>query len=175
MDTERIFDQSYERVLMHDVDGRSFFEAFYDAFVAASDEVAEKFRTTDMDRQQAMLKKSFYHLLSFYASNNADYYLDRVAISHNRHHLDIRPGLYDLWLDTLIATVRRFDPECSDEIELTWRLVMTPGIVYMKFHYDRDSIVGSPQEPPVGAGPPGDQGWHRAGLIRTGAALLRID
>ncbi|GGO82029.1 globin [Marinobacterium nitratireducens] len=143
MDTERLFDRSYERVLSHEVDGRAFFEGFYDAFLAASDEVAEKFHDTDMDRQQAMLMKSFYHLLSFYASNNADYYLDRVAISHNRHHINIRPALYDLWLDTLILTVRRFDPECCDETELAWRLVMTPGIVYMKFHYNRDSIVGS--------------------------------
>ncbi|MFC6671801.1 globin [Marinobacterium aestuariivivens] len=105
--------------------------------------MAEKFRDTDMDRQQAMLMKSFYHLLSFYASSNADYYLDRVAISHNRDHIDIRPALYDLWLDTLIATVQRFDPDFDAAVELAWRLVMTPGIVYMKFHYDRKTIVGS--------------------------------
>lgn len=143
MNTERIFDQSYERVLAGQVDGRAFFEAFYDAFIGSSSEVAQKFKHTDMTRQQAMLKKSFYHLLSFYACNNADYYLDKVAISHNRYHLDIRPGLYDHWLDVLLATVRRFDPEHDDSVELAWRLVMTPGIVYMKFHYNRTTIVGS--------------------------------
>lgn len=142
MNTEQLFDQSLARVLACQRDGRAFFEAFYDAFVAASPEVAQKFRNTDMARQQTMLSKSFYHLLSFYASSNADYYLDRVAISHNRSHYDIQPYLYDLWLETLIATLWRFDSRCDAATELAWRLVMAPGIVYMKFHYERTGIVG---------------------------------
>ncbi len=137
MDIERLFDASYVRVLSREVDGKEFFAAFYERFVAASPEVAEKFRHTDMARQQAMLKKAFYHLLAFYASSHADYYLQEVAISHDRAHLDIRPGLYDLWLETLIDTVRTFDEQFDDEVELAWRLVMTPGIVFMTFHYDR--------------------------------------
>ncbi len=143
MNTEQLFDHSLERVLARQRDGRAFFEAFYEAFVAASPEVAEKFRHTDMAHQQAMLRKSFYHLLSFYASSNADYYLDRVAISHSRHYYDIRPPLYDLWLETLIATLWRFDVHCDAATELAWRLVMAPGIVYMKFHYNRESVAGS--------------------------------
>lgn len=137
MDVERLFDASYVRVLSREVEGQAFFAAFYERFVAASPEVAEKFRHTDMARQQAMLKKAFYHLLAFYASSHADYYLQEVAISHSRAHLDIHPGLYDLWLETLIDTVRTFDEQCDDEVELAWRLVMTPGIVFMTFHYDR--------------------------------------
>lgn len=147
MDIETVFDASYARVLERQVDGKGFFEAFYERFVAASPEVAEKFRHTDMPRQQAMLKKSFYHLLTFYASSHADYYLDKVAISHNRRHLDIHPPLYDLWLETIVATLRDFDPAFDDTVELAWRLVMTPGIVYMKFHYERDTLVGEGEGP----------------------------
>lgn len=143
MNTEQLFDHSLERVLARQRDGKAFFEAFYDAFIAASPEVAEKFRNTDMERQRTMLRKSFYHLLSFYASNDADYYLHRVAISHNHRHYNIRPHLYDLWLETLIATLWRFDVRCDEATELAWRLIMAPGIVYMKFHYERDAIVGS--------------------------------
>jgi hemoglobin-like flavoprotein len=142
MNTEQLFDHSLERVLARQRDDKTFFEAFYDAFVAASPEVAQKFQHTDMERQRSMLQKSFYHLLSFYASSNADYYLDRVAISHNRSHYDIQPQLYDLWLETLIATLWRFDSHCDAATELAWRLVMAPGIVYMKFHYDQAGIVG---------------------------------
>ncbi|EPC00853.1 hypothetical protein L861_13770 [Litchfieldella anticariensis FP35 = DSM 16096] len=137
MDVEQLFDTSFERVLNREIDGQAFFAAFYDAFTASSPKVAHKFRHTDMPRQQAMLKKSFYHLLAFYGSSNADYYLDQVAVSHSRGHLDIRPALYDLWLETLIDTARRYDDHFDDQIELAWRLVMAPGIVYMKFHYDR--------------------------------------
>lgn len=144
MDVDGHFDASYERVLVSRVAGRGFFETFYDRFLSASDEVAEIFRDTDMAHQQAMLKASFYHLVSFYAANDADYYLRRVAIRHNRHHLGIRPGLYALWLETLIATLRDHDAQCDAETELAWRLVMAPGIVYMIFHYDRETAVGQP-------------------------------
>ncbi len=137
MDIERLFDASYVRVLSRELEGQGFFAAFYERFLAASPEVAAKFRHTDMARQQAMLKKAFYHLLAFYASSHADYYLQEVAISHSRAHLDIPPALYDLWLESLIDTVRAFDAQFDDEVELAWRLVMTPGIVYMTFHYDR--------------------------------------
>lgn len=142
MDIERLFDESYVRVLNREVGGRAFFAAFYDRFLAASPEVAEKFRHTDMARQQAMLKKSFYHLLAFYASSHADYYLQQVAIRHDRAHRDIAPALYDLWLESLIDTVRAFDEAFDDDIELAWRLVMTPGIVFMTFHYDRGDRTG---------------------------------
>ncbi|MBS9403440.1 globin [Halomonas sp. TRM85114] len=137
MDVEQLFENSYRRVLEREVDGQAFFAAFYDGFIAASPEVAMKFRHTDMQRQRSMLKKAFYHLLAFYGSSHADYYLHQVALSHGRTHLDIPPRLYDLWLETLIDTVRRFDDRLTDEVELAWRLVMAPGIVYMKFHYDR--------------------------------------
>ncbi|MGJ7462246.1 globin [Halomonas sp. MA07-2] len=137
MDIENLFDASYLRVLSREVEGRAFFAAFYERFLAASPEVAVKFRHTDMARQRAMLKKSFYHLLAFYASSHADYYLQEVAVSHSRAQLDIAPALYDLWLETLIDTVRAYDDQFDDEVELAWRLVMTPGIVFMTFHYDR--------------------------------------
>ncbi|XKE45366.1 globin [Halomonas organivorans] len=149
MDIIKIFDASFARALAREIQGHGFFDAFYARFLAASPEVAEKFRHTDMHRQQAMLKKAFYHLVSLYASSHADHYLDQVAIRHGRHHLDIRPGLYDLWLETLVATLRDYDPECSDEVELAWRLVMAPGIVYMKFHYDRDDVVDHGEAPPA--------------------------
>ncbi|WP_163557770.1 globin [Halomonas sp. NO4] len=142
MDIEGLFDASYVRVLSREVEGQSFFEAFYERFLVASPEVAAKFRDTDMARQRAMLKKAFYHLLAFYASSHADYYLQEVAISHSRAHLDIPPALYDLWLETLIDTARDFDEQFNDDVELAWRLVMTPGIVYMTFHYDRDGPSG---------------------------------
>ncbi|WP_458525395.1 globin [Onishia taeanensis] len=144
MDVDGVFDASYQRVLESRVAGRDFFETFYDRFLSASDEVAETFRDTDMARQQAMLKASFYHLVSFYGASDADYYLRRVAISHNRYHRGIRPGLYALWLETLIATLREHDADCDAETELAWRLVMAPGIVYMVFHYDRETPVGQP-------------------------------
>lgn len=137
MNFEEIFDESYKRILNTQRDGKGFFEAFYDRFLSGNEEIAERFANTDMDVQQSMLKKSFYSLFAFYASSQSDDYISTIAERHNRQNLDIRPEFYDVWLECLITTVKQFDDESSDDVELAWRLVMTPGITYMKFKYDK--------------------------------------
>ena len=137
MKFEKIFDESYERVLAMNKNGRTFFDSFYDNFVGSSQLVAEQFRHTDMEGQKAALKKAFYSLLAFYATNHADDYLEKTAERHSKRGLDIKPELYDLWLENLIKTAKEFDPMFDDDVELSWRLVLCAGITYMKFKYDR--------------------------------------
>lgn len=136
MSYEELFDESYERVVLEIRGGQEFFEAFYHRFLAASPRVRDEFRNTDMARQRTMLKKSFYNLVAFYASGSVDSVLERIALNHSRKGLDIAPALYDLWLDCLAATVKDYDPLFGDDVELAWRLVLNPGITYMKFKYD---------------------------------------
>lgn len=138
MNFEAKFDESYQRILATQRDGKDFFEAFYDHFLNSDEEIAGRFANTDMSKQQSMLKKSFYSLFAFYASGQADGYIGTIAERHNRNNLDIHPEFYDIWLDCLITTVRQFDEAFCDDIELAWRLVLTPGITYMKFKYDKD-------------------------------------
>lgn len=137
MQYEDIYDQSYNRVLHENIEGRDFFEAFYDRFVLFSEEARSKFIGVDMARQRKMLRRSFYGLLIFYASGQTDEYLKKIAIKHNQHHLNIPPHLYDIWLECLILTVGEYDRQYSDDVALSWRLVLAPGITYMKFKYDR--------------------------------------
>lgn len=132
MQFEVIYDHSYERVLRRSIEGRDFFAAFYNNFLNASEEVRRRFENTDMQTQRRMLKKSFYNLLIFYGSNQADNYLRKIAIAHDKDHLDIKPALYDLWLETLIQTIEAYDEDFNSNVELAWRLIMTPGITYMK-------------------------------------------
>ncbi len=136
MSYDEIFDASYERVLVHRHNGKDFFECFYDYFLESSPRIREKFKETAMENQHKMLKKSFYSLLVFYGSNQADDYLIKIAQKHDSAHFDIHPDLYDIWLDTLMTTLRNFDPKFENDVELAWRLVLSPGITYMKFKYD---------------------------------------
>lgn len=135
MSFDDMFDASYKRVLQARPEGSEFFEAFYRRFLDSSALIREQFRDTDMERQRKMLKKSFYSLVSFYASSAADDVLRNIAHAHSARELDIKPPLYDLWLDSLIDTVRVCDPDFNDDVELAWRLVMSPGITYMKFKH----------------------------------------
>lgn len=136
MSFDLIFDKSYERVMNEKED---FFDLFYDLFLNSSPQIPPFFKSTDMNKQKTIMRQSFYKLFTFYASHNADETLEKIAIRHDKRHLDIHPKLYDLWLECMIKTVEAKDPMFSDEIELAWRLVLSPGIVYMKFMYEKNS------------------------------------
>lgn len=136
------FRESYVRVLAGESQQDEFLEAFYEAFVAKSDEIAAKFAHTDMRRQREMLLRSLQHMVDFSVQRQASEALRRTAERHSASQIDIHPGLYDTWLDSLVETVQLFDPRFSDEIELAWRVVLAPGIVYMKFRYDKPAATG---------------------------------
>jgi len=131
------FDQSYERIKRVKKNDKSFFDAFYENFTSASPVVADHFRNTDMTQQKKMLEKSFYSLFIFYATNNANDYLEKIAKHHSKAHANVAPELYDLWLECLIKTVAEYDPLFDENTELSWRVVLSSGITYMKFKYDR--------------------------------------
>jgi hypothetical protein len=116
-----------------------FLGKFYDSFVASSGEVREKFRNTDFEQQTRMLADSLYALAVAAQARRegspawAD--MPRLAARHSRADLDIRPGLYDHWLDCLVETARQHDPEFSPEIEAAWRDTLAVGIDYMRSRY----------------------------------------
>lgn len=98
--------------------------------------MAEKFTDTDFERQKHALQLSLRMMaLSSVGGDAADLYLEYIARRHDRHHLDIEPALYNLWLEALIDAVRECDPEFDAAVERSWRAVMRHGIDYMTSHY----------------------------------------
>jgi hemoglobin-like flavoprotein len=130
----QFFKDSYERAV-HGQDD-DFFDAFYDCFLNSSPVAREIFANTDMSRQRDMLRQSFWHMVTFSEKRQASEELRDVAAIHSRRDLNIAAPLYDIWLDSLIEAVRLFDTQFSDEVELAWRVVLAPGIAYMRFRYD---------------------------------------
>jgi hemoglobin-like flavoprotein len=116
-----------------------FFDVFYEKFLATSPEVAEKFVGTDFVRQKEALRISLRHLLLVAKDpkQGPDAYLADVASHHGAKGLAIGAHLYDLWLDSLIETVRVCDPECFPEVEAAWEEVMMVGIHYLCANYER--------------------------------------
>lgn len=114
----------------------AFLSRFYRRFIGSSDEIADKFRDTDMEKQKAALSASLY--LAMLAADGGDAamtYLESVAQRHSRGQLDIRPELYDIWLDCLIETVKEQDPMFSAEVEQGWRETLQFTIGYMRDRY----------------------------------------
>jgi hemoglobin-like flavoprotein len=127
-----LFNSSLERCLRTP----GFLDQFYELFIGSSDEVAEKFKRTDFARQRKILKGSLYMLmLASFGVPEARQHLDRLAALHGRSHLDIRPELYDLWLDCMLKTVEAFDPRFDEPTADAWRHVLEQGIDVMKSQY----------------------------------------
>ncbi len=113
-----------------------FLNRFYNHFVIANPVVQEKFSNTDMDKQKMMLHASLYMIaLATQGNHAASMYLDNIAARHSSRDLDIPATLYDLWLETLLKTVREIDTEADDKVLAAWNEVMQFGIDYMRARY----------------------------------------
>ena len=106
--------------------------------MGSSEEVREKFKATEFPRQARVLADSLY--LMAVASESRDdsiawKELDRLAAHHSRSGLDIRPELYESWLQCLIKAAGQYDSEFSPEIEEAWRKALAPGIQHLRSRY----------------------------------------
>ena len=113
----------------------NFMHDFYDLFIASSTEVREKFKDTEFARQARVVTDSLY-IMAVVAESKENAIgwqeLHRLATRHARTDLDVRPALYDDWLECLVKAARQHDPEFSDEVEDAWRKTLAPGIEYMR-------------------------------------------
>ncbi|MGI9203151.1 MAG: globin [Woeseiaceae bacterium] len=135
-DSIQQFVDSYARVGAKDLESGGFFDAFYQRFVASSPSIAEKFQYTDMARQREMLRVSLDHMVYFAIDKEETAEISRVASAHANTAADVPAHLYEIWLDSLLATVSEFDPQFDPEIEAAWRSALAPSIDYMQRHYD---------------------------------------
>ncbi len=132
---EELFNDSYARIMGRESEGRDFFDAFFEDFFTRSPMIREKFKETDLDDQKVNLRQSLLHLMAFFSTKSIDSELERIARIHSKSEHDITPDLYEVFTDSLISTLRTFDPLFDDNIELAWRVVLAPGIEFMKFRY----------------------------------------
>ena len=113
-----------------------FIETFYDAFIGVNEEVAKLFEKTDMNKQRHMLKSSLLILMTTTMDTpETRAHLEHIAKSHSRSGHNVRPELYSLWLDCLIAAARQHDHQFEPSIEKAWRDTLSSGIETIKANY----------------------------------------
>lgn len=114
----------------------SFFEAFYQTFFEVCPQAKPLFTRTDFERQHRLLQHAIGLLLIFPSQPDTDpVLLRRVAERHSRRDLDVHPSLYEPFIDSLIATVERFDPEFTPDLARAWRNAVAKGVEYMQSKY----------------------------------------
>ena len=132
---DEVFAASFGRIMGSGAYNPDFIGRFYNLFLDSSPEIAERFVNTDMSRQKTMLHDSLGTLVDFSHHKRVTKQMRRLAVVHGPGAADVRPDLYALWLDSLLATVREFDPEYEADVDLAWRLTLAPGISYLQFSY----------------------------------------
>ena len=134
----KLFSNSYQRVIAPDYHG--FFEHFYEILVHSDPLIKNLFINTDMKRQVSMLEQSMSHITSFSATLEASEEMSEIAILHGKSRLNIPSIYYDIWLDCLILTVSERDTGYNVHVDTAWRVVMSPGIEYMKSFCKQDIL-----------------------------------
>jgi hemoglobin-like flavoprotein len=130
------FNRSFWRVTPSIVGGVAFVDAFLDALLRSSDEIASKFDAAGRERMSNALLHSIIHLAAYSQSQVPTDALRGIARRHSRTGRNVAPDLYDILEECLVQTVGRYDPEYTDEIGEAWRAVLAPGLEYMKSMYD---------------------------------------
>jgi len=124
---------SYERCC----EKPDFIPSFYQTFFATCPEAKPLFADTNFRRQHNLLRHALSLLLIFPTKPPAEgrSLLRRVAERHSRADLDVDPAMYGPFVDSLLGTVERYDPEFSPEIEAAWRATVAKGVEYMVSKY----------------------------------------
>ena len=134
--TLEIYNDSFEYCLSKE----GFLPRFYELFTESSSEVREKFINTDIKRQSRILKKSLYVLtMASVGTEEARNELIRLGKTHGPQGMKIPDYMYDLWLDSLLRTVREFHTAWKPEIEKSWHAMLDPHIEILKSYVRQDT------------------------------------
>lgn len=121
-----LFHASLERASSNPV----FLDTFYDSFMSNSSDIPKYFEHTDMDRLKRKLKSSLHMMtLLIDESPGIEMYVAHLSRVHDSYQ--IPAGMYQVWLDTLIAAAQRCDPLYDSSLEVVWRGVLGKGIAIM--------------------------------------------
>ena len=119
---------SYDRCL----EDAGFFDTFYDLFLVKSEEIPPLFANTDFRKQKQVVRLSVRMMIRLGEGRPETVHaIEKLGELHSSRDHNVRPELYQLWLDTLCECVKRSDPEYTPELEQKWRDTMQPGIEMM--------------------------------------------
>lgn len=125
---------SYGRCLLDD----TFFDHLYYTFLASNDEIPRRFAKTEISKQKEVIRHSLGTVLNYAKEDDAmaAQVIARLKDSHGPGKLNIEPKLYAFWIDSLIKTVKKCDPDFTPELGESWKHVVMPAVTEMISAYD---------------------------------------
>lgn len=107
-------------------------ELFYEILLKADSRIADLFKSTDFKRQKELLIHAVVMLIDYYDGKPlGEMSIKRLGELHSRKRMNITPDLYPIWVDAMVAALKKLDPEFSPDLERQWREVIRKGISVM--------------------------------------------
>jgi hemoglobin-like flavoprotein len=121
--------QSYGRCLRN----KDFIARFYEIFLASHPAIAPMFEKTDFSKQRLALRRGISVAISYAAGSGiVARTTEHMARVHSRDgRTPVTPGLYPLWIDSLMQAIGENDPEINPALIARWREAM--GLVCDRF------------------------------------------
>ncbi len=125
--------QSYGRCALKP----DFIDYFYDEFLKSHPAIAPMFINTDFKIQKELLQTGIGMLLAYLEGKPAGKMtIDRIAVSHNKTHMNIDPNFYQYWIDSLIKAVKHCDSRYTPDLERSWQKVLRAGVDCIASQHD---------------------------------------
>ncbi len=135
IDFNKVFNDSYDFVMANEA---KFYGQFYKNFILSSPLILVAFENTNMARQNTMLKVAISNMVGFFVTKVATEYI--ISMAHMHKGLNIKHELYDLFMESLLLTLKQLYPHYNNECAVAWRITMAPGIEFMKHITDFESV-----------------------------------
>ena len=121
-DTYDDLQASYGRCLRN----KDFIDRFYEIFLASHDDIPAYFAPTDFRTQRLALRRGISVAISYAGGSGlVQRTFDEMAQVHSRAgRVPVQPELYSYWVDSLLKTIREFDPELTPALNGRWREAM---------------------------------------------------
>lgn len=119
--------KSYLRV----ISAQEFGESFYKHFMQSSPEIAEKLNGTSSIKQRIMVSEGLKLLIDFAETGEPSERFKEIVEKHDRHHLDIRPDLYNHYRHHILSQLAVSDPEFDMALKEVWEQVLDIGIAHI--------------------------------------------
>lgn len=101
---------------------KGFITSFYGRLLARDERIEKMFARTDWTKQNKALRRGISIALTYAGGSNiVEQPMKEMAEAHSRKGtVPVEPVLYSHWRDSLLETVREFDPKLTPELEERW-------------------------------------------------------
>jgi len=127
-ETRRIFNDSISRCHRNP----RFYDLFYETLRDASPGLVTLFGPSDLPHEKLQAKASLYMCLQAVLVGAPGRASVKLLGKRHSHDHEIRPELYDQWLECLMVAASASDPYFDEFTEQAWRTMLRPGIEIMQ-------------------------------------------